>query len=151
MIQTLFILLFSVALNAKTLNGIYEVPVSDLDLKSASLFDMQKVKVKQSKETLTIKYTFPSELIGREWRAEFSGPFENGHGVLTSGEHQMNCQLTEKSNLNCHVQFNHLVIDQENAKKIMATKFKDEELEKKLLVQQGFSTDPVGIVRLKLK
>lgn len=149
-------LLLSQTLNAKSFQGTYEVPVNDSDLKTAALFDLQRIKITQTENTMNLKYTIPAELTGvRKYEVTFSGPFENGHGVLTAAEHQMDCTLTssanEEKNLDCKVEYVNLMINNENAKKIMAAKFKDQELDKRLLVQQGFSTDPVGIIHLKLK
>ena len=41
--------------------------------------------------------------------------------------------------------------NQLKADKILAQKFQGDELQRRMMVQKGFSTDPVGIIKIKLK
>ena len=81
---------------------------------------------------------------------EFSGAMTHGEGTLTYQNTKMNC-LSDEITLSCRVAYQNIKMDQGKAEKILAKKFQGSDLEKRLIIQRGFSTDPVGIIKIKLK
>ncbi len=128
----------------------YEVPVTDPNLKSFSIFDLKKVKFLKNGDNVTLKYLVPQELTGERNKVEFEGSLVNGQGSLIYKDTKMDC-LTDQSLLMCKVTYESLKFDQVKADQILASKFQGADLEKRMMVQKGFSTDPVGIIKIKLK
>ena len=130
--------------------GSYEVPVKDPELQSAAVFELKKVRLEQNENQFSLKYMLPTELTGEKNVMEFSGTMTHGEGTLTYQNTKMNC-LSDEMTLSCRVAYQNIKMDQSKAEKILSKKFQGSELEKRLIIQRGFSTDPVGIIKVKLK
>lgn len=130
--------------------GMYEVPVDDPDLADAAVFKLRRVQLEQNGKDFKLKYNVPIELTGEMNRVEFTGTINNGEGTLVYQDTKMNC-LADQSTLMCKVLYQNLKFNQERAERILNSKFDGEELRKRLLIQGRFSTDPVGVVKIKLK
>ncbi len=130
--------------------GTYEVPVQDADLQSAAVFNLSKVRLEQKDNHFSLKYMVPVELTGEKNALEFSGVIDQGAGTLTYKNTTMNC-LTDDVTLSCKVAYQNLKIDQIKAEKLLSKKFQGADLAKRLMVQRDFSTDPVGIIKIRLK
>ena len=130
-------------------SGSYEVPVFETHLKSASQFTLKKVLFKQDGANFEIKYMIPTELTGEKNLIEFKGIFTAGQSSGFYENNKMDC-LVDQSLLMCKVSFANLKIDQQLAENFMLAKIEGEDLGNRLSVQRSFSTDPVGIIRIKL-
>ena len=130
-------------------SGTYEVPVAELELKSAAQFDLKKVLFKQDGTNFEIKYTIPTQLTGEKNMIQFKGVLNAGVGSGVYGENKMDC-LIDQTLLMCKVEYRNLKFDQPLAEKLMAANFKGDALIRRLAVQRGFSTDPVGVIKIKL-
>ncbi len=130
--------------------GTYEVPVSDQNLADAATFNLKKVRVRQTNDVLKVKYLIPIELTGEKNLFEFEGSFVNGQGTLQYNDQQMDC-ATDATQLMCTVAYKGLNLNQLKAENLLSRKFQGSELQKRLSVQKDFSTDPVGIIRIKLR
>ncbi len=129
--------------------GTYEVPVVDADLKSAAQFNLKKVLFTQNGADFEIKYALPTELTGKKNVVQFKGTFNAGQGTADYENSKMDC-LIDQDLLMCKVQFKDLDIDQDLAINKMSARFKGLDLTRRLSVQHGFSTDPVGVIKIKL-
>ncbi len=148
---TVLVLLTSVSAFAKIGQATYEVPTSQSDLKASSLFNISKVEVSRNQNNITtVKYLVPEELTGLQNIIEFSGVLNEDEGTLTSEYGILKC-LTGKRQLMCTASYLDLEFDSEKAKEIMAQKFQDQELQNRLRLQEKFSTDPIGIIRIYFK
>jgi len=130
--------------------GSYEVPVDNPELAELAVFPLRRVQLEQNGQEFTLKYNVPVELTGELNRIEFKGTIENGQGVLTYEDSKMNC-LADQTTLMCKVAYQNLKFNQERAERIITSRFDGEELRKRLLIQKDFSTDPVGVIKIKLK
>lgn len=148
---TLVVLITSLNLRAENqlTSGTYEIPVVEADLKSAAQFTLKKVLFKQNGSDFEIKYALPTELTGKKNIVQFKGVFNAGQGTAEYEDSKMDC-LIDQALLMCKVQFKNLDINQELAINKMSAKFKGLDLAKRMSVQDRFSTDPVGILRIKL-
>jgi hypothetical protein len=135
---------------AHSKTGTYEVPVTDEALKSAAVFELKKISYNKTGDQFKLKYLMPVELTGEENLVEFKGTIVDGQGSLVYQNNKMDC-LTDQTTLMCKVAYQNLNINQLKAEDILKKKFSGEELTKKLTIQRDFSTDPVGIVKIKLK
>lgn len=140
---------FNVQAESQFTTGTYEVPVADAALKSAAQFNLKKVLFKQNGADFEIKYALPTELTGKKNVVQFNGVFNAGQGTAEYENSKMDC-LIDQSLLMCKVQFKDLEIDQDLAVRKMSAKFKGLDLARRMSVQRGFSTDPVGILKIKL-
>lgn len=130
--------------------GLYEVPVDDPNLADSAVFKLRRVQLEQNGQDFKLKYIVPVELTGEINRVEFTGTINNGEGTLVYEDTKMKC-LADQSTLMCKVVYQNLKFNQERAERILNSKFDGEELRKRLLIQGRFSTDPVGVVKIKLK
>lgn len=130
--------------------GFYEVPVEDPELADAAVFKLRRVLVEQKDKDFKIKYLVPLELTGEKNLVEFIGTIEQGEGTLVYQDTKMNC-LSDQSTLMCKVVYQNLKFNQEKAELLMNSRFSGEDLKKRLLIQKDFSTDPVGVLKIKLK
>jgi len=130
--------------------GLYEVPVDDPNLADSAVFKLRRVQLEQNGQDFKLKYIVPVELTGEVNRVEFTGTINNGEGTLVYEDTKMKC-LADQSTLMCKVVYQNLKFNQERAERILNSKFDGEELRKRLLIQGRFSTDPVGVVKIKLK
>ncbi len=130
--------------------GSYEVPVTDARLQDAAVFDLKKVRLEQIDNHFTMKYLVPVELTGEKNLMEFKGTMNRGQGNLIYENTTMNCNSDEVT-LTCKVAYQNLKFNQTKAEKLLARKFEGLALEKRLTIQKDFSTDPVGIIKVKLK
>ena len=130
--------------------GLYEVPVSDPELVDAATFKLRRVQLEQNGKDFKLKYIVPVELTGEVNRVEFTGTINDGEGTLVYENTKMNC-LADQSTLMCKVAYQNLKFNQEKVERILNAKFDGEELRKRLLIQGKFSTDPVGVIKIKLK
>lgn len=129
----------------------YEVPTSQNDLKSSSLFKITKLSVTQDvDEVTTIRYMVPEELTGVKNVIEFSGVLANNSGHMTSEYGDLNC-LSNTNQMMCTVSYQKLNFDSQLAKTVMASKFQGRELSNRLSLQEKFSTDPIGIIHIYFK
>ncbi len=149
--------LMSIAQNAdldikpKTLReGQYEVPIDDPTLSDAAIFKLRRVQLEQNGNDIKLKYIVPVELTGEVNRVEFTGTINGGEGTLIYENTKMNC-LADQSTLMCNVAYQDLKFNQEKADRILNAKFGGEDLRKRILIQGKFSTDPVGVVKIKLR
>ena len=140
---------FNVHAESQFTTGTYEVPVADADLKSAAQFNLKKVLFKQNGAQFEIKYALPTELTGKKNIVQFKGVFDAGQGIADYENSKMDC-LIDQDLLMCKVQFKDLDINQELALRKMSAKFKGLDLARRMSVQRGFSTDPVGVLKIKL-
>lgn len=130
--------------------GSYEVPVDNPELAELAVFPLRRVQLEQNGKEFTLKYNVPIELTGEVNRVEFKGTIENGQGVLTYEDTKMNC-LADQSTLMCKVAYQNLKFNQERAERIITSRFEGDDLRKRLMIQKDFSTDPVGVIKIKLK
>lgn len=130
--------------------SMYEVPVNDASLADSATFKLRRVQVEQNGTEFKLKYNVPIELTGELNHVEFNGSIDNGEGTLTYENTKMNC-LADQSTLMCKVVYQDLKFNQLRAERILSSKFSGEELKKRLVIQGKFSTDPVGVVKIKLK
>lgn len=128
----------------------YEVPVSDEKLKVSAVFEMKKMRLEHNGNALKMKYLIPQELTGDRNTVEFEGELNAGQGSLSYKDSKMDC-LTDQSIMMCKVSYQQLKFDQERAVRILTGKFQGEELQRRMMIQKDFSTDPVGIIKIKLK
>ncbi len=129
----------------------YEVPTSQNDLKSSSIFKIKKMSITQDVDDVTtIRYMVPEELTGIKNTIEFSGVLNNNSGDLVSEYGDLNC-LSNTTQMMCTVRYQKLSFDPQLAKTVMATKFQGQELANRLSVQEKFSTDPIGIIHIYYK
>ena len=148
LILTVFIFPFQLFANTTTLTATYEVPVTDTSLQASSQFKINHVTyLKFSDGTTKIKYVLPQELTGKLNLIKIKGKIENGAGQLSSEYSKMDCveSITE---IKCDVEFKKLKFDQTKVQEILAAKFVGADLQNHQMVQQIFSTDPVGILRI---
>ena len=154
LILTVSAFAFQLVAHATTLTGTYEVPLSsaadtaDTSLQDASQFEIDNITfLKFSDGTTKIKYVLPQELTGQPNLIKIKGKIENGVGQLSSEYNKMDCveSITE---VKCDVEFKKLNFDQSKVQEILATKFVGADLQNHQVVQQIFSTDPVGIFRI---
>ncbi|MEQ1724157.1 MAG: hypothetical protein ABL930_13370 [Pseudobdellovibrio sp.] len=128
----------------------YEVPTSQNELKASSVFKIEEISIKRNIDnTTTIKYVVPEELTGLRNELDFTGNLSSGSGDLTSDQGYMKC-LSNRKKMMCTVTYQNLDFDSGLALQKMSNKFKDEELNNRLTVQEKFSTDPVGIIHIRL-
>jgi hypothetical protein len=128
----------------------YEVPTSQNELKASSIFQIDDISIKQNKDyTTTIKYVVPEELTGLRNKLDFTGNLSSGSGELTSEHGFMKC-LSNRKKMMCTVTYQQLDFDSGLAQQKMSNKFKDEELNNRLTILEKFSTDPVGIIHIRL-
>ena len=128
----------------------YEVPTSQNELKASSIFQIDDISIKQNKDsTTTIKYVVPEELTGLRNKLDFTGNLNSGSGELTSEHGFMKC-LSNRKKMMCTVTYQQLDFDSGLALQKMSDKFKNEELKNRLSIQEKFSTDPVGIIHIRL-
>lgn len=130
--------------------GSYEVPVKDPNLADYAVFKLHQVHLEQEGNHFKLKYLVPVELTGEENFVEFSGTFENGSGTLTYEKAKMEC-LADQSTFTCKVAYQDLKMDSKKAEEILTAHLKGEDLQRRLQIQRDFSTDPVGLVKIKLK
>jgi hypothetical protein len=130
--------------------GVYEVPVNDPNLADAAVFKLRRVQLEQNGTDIKLKYRVPVELTGEVNQVEFIGSINNGEGTLVYEKNKMNC-LADQSTLMCKVAYQDLKFNQVRAERILSAKFNGDELRKRLLIQGKFSTDPVGVIKIKLK
>lgn len=128
----------------------YEVPVSDENLKVSAVFEMKKMHLEQNGNTLKMKYLIPQELTGDRNKVEFEGELIDGQGSLTYKDSTMDC-LSDANTMMCKVSYQQLKFDQDRAVRMLTRKFQGEELQRRMMIQKDFSTDPVGIIKIKLK
>lgn len=146
----LLVLSFSMTAAAADLFATYEVPAGDQpELAGSNQFRIQKLSLEKSDDGLTtLKYLLPLELTGRPNIIEFKGQLtSDGETEVTYDEKKMKC-AEDKISLWCNVSFSALDINLPAAQKLMAEKFSQKDLEKRLQVLGKFSTDPVGIIRI---
>lgn len=148
----LTVILFStLKVFAAPMAAYYEVPTSQADLKSASQFEIKKLSVTNGLNNVTtLNYTVPEELTGLLNEMEFSGALNQNGGKLVSENGEMEC-LANNARMMCTVSYQKIDFDSDLAKNILRSKFKDQELEKRFLVQEKFSTDPIGIIHIILQ
>lgn len=145
------LLLTSISVFAGTKQATYEVPTSQPDLKNSTLFTLSKVSVSRNIDNVTtLKYVVPEELTGEKNEIEFSGVLNESEGNLSSEYGVLNC-LTNKNQMMCTASYMKLKFDSEKAKDLMAQKFQGQELENRLRLQEKFSTDPIGVIRIYFK
>ena len=147
----LIVLLSSVSAFAGIKKATYEVPTSVNELKDSTVFNLADASVSMDSETVTtLKYLVPEELTGEKNEIEFSGVMNENEGVLNSEYGSLKC-LTNKNQMMCTASYLHLKFDSDKAKQIMAQKFQGQELENRLRLQEKFSTDPIGVIRIYFK
>jgi hypothetical protein len=148
---TTFAQAMSVSEKIDSLNtGTYEVPVKNQDLLSSARFPLKKIEFEQIGNQIKLKYLVPVELTGEKNFVEFEGTLDSGTGSLTYENNVMNC-LSDQTMMMCKVTYQNLKFDQIKAEMILTRKFKGQELQKRMLVQRDFSTDPVGVIKINLK
>ncbi len=125
----------------------YEVPTSQVDLKAAATFSIEQISVNRVGDNIMIRYLVPQELTGEPNLIEFSGTMSKDSAQLTSPDGDLDC-LTTRRQMMCTVEYQKIRFDQEKAQQLMTGKFKGEELLKRMAVQERFSTDPIGIIRI---
>ena len=141
---------FVSAISYAQIEASYEVPASDPSLQVSAIFELKKIKIEQTGTHLKMKYLVPQELTGHRNVLEFEGEMNAGQGSLFYKDAQMDC-LSDESTMKCKVTYQQLKFNQARAEKMMARKFQGEELLRRMMVQKDFSTDPVGIIQIKLK
>lgn len=134
---------------AMTTTADYEVPVDNLDLADASHFPLKNVTVKtQVDGQVAISYFLPQELTGLPNLIKLTGFLSGQQAQLNSAYNSMDCTDGSKE-ITCQVTFNKLQVSQTLADHLLKEKFSGETLQKRMIVQQKFSTDPVGIIHIK--
>lgn len=129
-------------------NASYEVPVdskNDADLIGSNRFQIRDLTLDTFEDgTMLLKYTLPVEITGIENKIEFKGD-------LTKPTEYENNKITCKDevfSLTCKVVYNDIKIDSGLAIDLLKKRFSGDELAKRLEIQERFSTDPVGIIRV---
>ena len=126
----------------------YEVPTSQNDLKAASIFKIRKLSVTEDVENkTTVKLLVPEELTGVSNEIEFSGTLDLNGGNLSSQFGTLSC-LANSNFMMCTASYQKLEFNRELAIQLMAAKYSGEERNKRLELQEKFSTDPIGIIRI---
>ena len=126
----------------------YEVPTSQNELKASSIFKIRRVSVTENIENnTTVKLLVPEELTGTANEIEFSGTLDSDGGKLSSQYGTLYC-LANSNVMMCTASYQKLNFDRELAVQLMSAKFTGEELSKRLALQEKFSTDPIGIIRI---
>lgn len=126
----------------------YEVPTSQNDLKASSVFKIRKLAVTEDIENITtVKYLVPEELTGVSNEIEFTGKLDINGGNLSSQFGNLNC-LASSNVMMCTASYQKLEFNHELAIELMTAKYAGEELSKRLTLQEKFSTDPIGIIRI---
>lgn len=129
----------------------YEVPTSQINLKAASIFKIEDLKLKLNDDgSTTLKYVVPEELTGLKNELEFTGNLVDGTGDLTSDSGYMKC-LSNHKKMMCTVSYQKLDFDNGLALQKLSLKFQDLELKNRLSVQERFAQDPIGIIHIRLR
>ena len=92
----------------------------------------------------------PEELTGVTNEIEFTGALDMNGGNLSSQFGNLNC-IVNSNVMMCTATYQHLKFNQDLAVQLMTNKYGGEELAKRLSVQEKFSTDPIGIIRIYFK
>ena len=149
--MTVLLLTIGQAAFAGIRSATYEVPTSQSDLKAASIFKLRKLSVTEDIENkTTVKYLVPEELTGVTNEIEFTGALDMNGGNLSSQFGNLNC-IANSNVMMCTATYQHLKFNQDLAVQLMTNKYGGEELAKRLSVQEKFSTDPIGIIRIYFK
>lgn len=143
------LLLISIQSHANLTTGTYEVPVENSEIKAASLFKLSKVSIHQNGDHLNLKYTMPTELTGTKNIIELDGINKDGPTSVFYKNNQFDC-LSNETYLTCKVQYQDLDINQALAEKNLFQKFQGNNLQDRMTVQKIFSTDPIGVIKIKL-
>lgn len=144
----LMLLILSQSAFARIKSATYEVPTSQNELKASSIFKIQKLSVTEDIENkTTVKLQVPVELTGVANVIEFSGKMDLNGGNLSSQFGNLNC-LANSTVMMCTASYQNLKFDHELAVKFMSAKYSGDELSNRLQVQEKFSTDPIGIIRV---
>ncbi|MFZ3230732.1 MAG: hypothetical protein WA160_11050 [Pseudobdellovibrio sp.] len=129
----------------------YEVPVTeDANLQDLNQFKIKNISLEKTSDgTTNLKYEVPRELTGKSNLVQFVGKLDSsGSGFLAYEENTMNCQNHE-TELECNVSYGHLIIDQDLASLFIDARFPTEQLNKRMQVQEKFSTDLIGILHIQ--
>lgn len=133
---------------AAPLKAFYEVPTSRADLVNSNSFKIDVVSINTDIAGVTnLTFTFPEELTGVANEVTFAGQLNESGGMLQSEHGILNCLMTAKK-LMCSASYQQVHFDNDLARQKMNEKFKDEELVRRLSVQEKFSTDPIGIIHV---
>lgn len=136
---------------ASVKDATYEVPTSQADLKTASIFKIKKLAITQDTDNITtIKFMVPEELTGIKNLIEFRGVLDNNVGNLSSEYGNLNC-LSNSAEMMCTVSYQKLNFESQLAKNLMAEKFQGAELQNRLAIQERFVSDPIGVIRIYFK
>ena len=144
------LILVSSLVHANIKGATYEVPTSQNYLKEASLFKIENVSFTKQNSKVNLSYLVPEELTGIKNMVQFTGDLNSNGGKLNSEYGQLTC-LSNNRQMMCTVSHQKLNFDSELAKSIMVSKFQGQELTNRLSIQQKFSTDPVGVIRIYFK
>jgi hypothetical protein len=128
----------------------YEVPVKNADLLGSAVFPMMPATLSKSGNQIQVKFVIPTELTGVENTIALEGHLENGQAQLDYGNTKADC-LADQEILMCKVAYQNLKIDQDQAVLLLNKRFQGDDLKNRLSIQKDFSTDPVGIIKIKLK
>ena len=143
----LLTLLFPILSFADIKSATYEVPTSQTDLKAASVFNIEEITVNRLGDNLKIKYLVPEELTGVKNMIEFNGELKNNSGELKSPNGDLDC-LVGRRQMMCRVQYQKLDFDAGLAKQLIQSKFQGPEQLNRIVIQERFSTDPIGVIRI---
>lgn len=144
----LILTLLSQTVFAGIRSATYEVPTSQSELKGASIFKIRKVSVTEDIENkTTVRFLVPVELTGVSNEIEFSGTLDLNGGKLSSQFGMLSC-LANSSVMMCTASYQKLEFNRDLAVELMTAKYSGENLNKRLELQEKFSTDPIGIIRI---
>lgn len=171
-LKIFMVLIFSSQfLFAQHVVGQYIVPTDDAALTEASQFNLEKVAVSDFNGLTTVSFEVPAELVGEPLPVKYFGSLVDGAGTLhgqnigyeTPIKNEIHCSTVVStlasatasataSQLICNVDYKGLTIDSKKAEAILIDRHSADQdlLAKKILIQKKFSTDPVGVVEIKL-
>ncbi len=139
---------------AEDFAGVYEVPIVSPELAPAASYRVAEITWRVVGDTATLEYDLPLGLVGTDkMRVEFIGPIDRSTQTarLTGPVGTAECTLsaTEVSCLETMRGLLPLDIDMDVVRQVAASDYAGP-AEHRVAVSERFSTDPIGIARVRL-